>query len=36
MRMATWLLITPKDPAEWVDPETLIFAYTPVEDPAVY
>lgn len=27
---------TPKDPAEWVDPETLIFAYTPVEDPAVY
>ncbi len=27
---------TPKDSAEWVDPETLIFAYTPVEDPAVY
>ncbi|MGI9354158.1 MAG: phosphate/phosphite/phosphonate ABC transporter substrate-binding protein, partial [Rhizobiaceae bacterium] len=27
---------TPKDPAKQVDPETLIFAYTPVEDPAVY
>ncbi len=26
----------PTDPAEWLDPETLIFAYTPVEDPAVY
>ena len=26
----------PTDPAEWVDPDTLIFAYTPVEDPAVY
>jgi phosphonate transport system substrate-binding protein len=26
----------PTDPAQWVDPETLIFAYTPVEDPAVY
>ncbi len=26
----------PTDPNEWVDPETLIFAYTPVEDPAVY
>ena len=26
----------PTDPAELVDPETLIFAYTPVEDPAVY
>jgi phosphonate transport system substrate-binding protein len=26
----------PLDPAEWVDPDTLIFAYTPVEDPAVY
>jgi len=26
----------PEDPAEWVDPDTLIFAYTPVEDPAVY
>jgi len=25
-----------EDPAEWVDPDTLIFAYTPVEDPAVY
>jgi len=27
---------TPTDPSEWVDPDTLIFAYTPVEDPAVY
>ncbi len=27
---------TPADPAQLVDPETLIFAYTPVEDPAVY
>lgn len=26
----------PTDPSEWVDPDTLIFAYTPVEDPAVY
>jgi phosphonate transport system substrate-binding protein len=26
----------PTDPAELVDPGTLIFAYTPVEDPAVY
>ncbi len=26
----------PTDPAEWVDPDTLIFAYTPVEDPSVY
>jgi len=27
---------TPTDPAEQIDPATLIFAYTPVEDPAVY
>ncbi|HSR71510.1 MAG TPA: hypothetical protein VLL72_03935, partial [Kiloniellales bacterium] len=27
---------TPSDPSQWVDPDTLIFAYTPVEDPAVY
>jgi phosphonate transport system substrate-binding protein len=27
---------TPTDPAELIDPDTLIFAYTPVEDPAVY
>jgi len=27
---------TPTDPSKWVDPDTLIFAYTPVEDPAVY
>jgi len=26
----------PTDPAEWVNPDTLIFTYTPVEDPAVY
>jgi len=26
----------PTDPAQWVDPAVLIFAYTPVEDPAVY
>lgn len=27
---------TPTDPAELIDPSTLVFAYTPVEDPAVY
>ncbi|MCF6272913.1 MAG: phosphate/phosphite/phosphonate ABC transporter substrate-binding protein [Rhodobacteraceae bacterium] len=27
---------TPTDPADLVNPDTLIFAYTPVEDPAVY
>lgn len=26
----------PEDSADWIDPSTLIFAYTPVEDPAVY
>lgn len=26
----------PSDPAQFVDPPTLIFAYTPVEDPAIY
>jgi len=26
----------PLDAGKWVDPDTLIFAYTPVEDPAVY
>ena len=26
----------PINPDEWVDPSTLIFTYTPVEDPAVY
>ncbi len=26
----------PKDAKRWVDPPVLIFAYTPVEDPAVY
>ena len=27
---------TPTDPAQLLDPSTLVFAYTPVEDPAVY
>ena len=27
---------TPTDAADLVDPDTLIFAYTPVEDPSVY
>ncbi len=26
----------PTDPKQWIDPSTLIFAYTPVEDPEVY
>ncbi|MDL4862438.1 phosphate/phosphite/phosphonate ABC transporter substrate-binding protein [Halomonas elongata] len=26
----------PEDKSQWLDPDTLIFAYTPVEDPAVY
>jgi len=26
----------PQDESDWLDPDTLIFAYTPVEDPAVY
>jgi phosphonate transport system substrate-binding protein len=26
----------PSDPSKWNDPDALIFAYTPVEDPAVY
>ncbi|PKQ13715.1 MAG: phosphate/phosphite/phosphonate ABC transporter substrate-binding protein [Alphaproteobacteria bacterium HGW-Alphaproteobacteria-1] len=26
----------PEDSSQWLDPATLIFAYTPVEDPAVY
>ncbi len=26
----------PTDKSKWLDPSTLIFAYTPVEDPAVY
>ena len=26
----------PADPKDWLDPATLIFAYTPVEDPEVY
>ncbi len=26
----------PEDSSEWLDPDTLVFAYTPVEDPAVY
>ncbi len=27
---------TPKDPSKWKDPSALIFAYSPVENPAVY
>jgi len=27
---------TPKDSKDWRDPSTLVFTYTPVEDPAVY
>lgn len=26
----------PTDPSKWKDPSTLVFTYTPVEDPAVY
>lgn len=26
----------PTDESQWLDPDTLVFAYTPVEDPAVY
>ena len=26
----------PLDPKDWVNPSTIIFSYTPVEDPAVY
>lgn len=26
----------PLDPSDWADPDTIIFSYTPVEDPAVY
>ncbi|MGI9462641.1 MAG: phosphate/phosphite/phosphonate ABC transporter substrate-binding protein [Aestuariivirgaceae bacterium] len=26
----------PLDQSQWVDPDTIIFSYTPVEDPAVY
>ncbi|MCB2102147.1 MAG: phosphate/phosphite/phosphonate ABC transporter substrate-binding protein [Rhodobacterales bacterium] len=27
---------TPADASQWLDPDTLIFSYTPVEDPSVY
>ncbi|MFZ7089980.1 phosphate/phosphite/phosphonate ABC transporter substrate-binding protein [Primorskyibacter sp. 2E233] len=27
---------TPTDESQWLDPDPLVFAYTPVEDPAVY
>jgi len=27
---------TPADSGKWLDPDTLIFSYTPVEDPSVY
>ncbi|MFQ3584406.1 MAG: phosphate/phosphite/phosphonate ABC transporter substrate-binding protein [Cyanobacteriota bacterium] len=26
----------PEDPSEWIDPDSLIFAYAPMEDPSVY
>ncbi|MGF1656527.1 MAG: phosphate/phosphite/phosphonate ABC transporter substrate-binding protein [Verrucomicrobiales bacterium] len=26
----------PTEPEQWIDPDTLIFAYTPVEDPSIY
>ena len=26
----------PTDPSKLIDPDTLVFAYTPVEDPAIY
>ncbi len=26
----------PVDESKWLDPDTLIFSYTPVEDPSVY
>ncbi len=26
----------PTDPADWLNPDTLVFTFTPVEDPAVY
>lgn len=26
----------PKDASKWIDPDTLVFSYTPVEDPSVY
>jgi len=26
----------PPDESDWVDPDTIIFSYTPVEDPAIY
>ena len=26
----------PLDPADWLNPDTLIFSYTPVEDPTIY
>ncbi len=27
---------TPMDASQWLDPDTLVFSYTPVEDPSVY
>jgi phosphonate transport system substrate-binding protein len=27
---------TPTDASKWIDPDTIIFSYTPVEDPSVY
>jgi phosphonate transport system substrate-binding protein len=27
---------TPADAKQWLNPDTLVFSYTPVEDPSVY
>ena len=35
-RNGDWLADTPDDPKDILNPDTLIFAYAPVEDPAVY
>lgn len=35
-RTGDLLADVPDDPDEWLDPATLIFTYTPVEDPALY
>ncbi len=35
-RNADLVADVPLDPDQWVDPDTIIFSYTPVEDPAIY
>jgi phosphonate transport system substrate-binding protein len=32
----TMVALPPASPKQWKDPSTIVFAYTPVEDPAVY